>query len=93
MAKDTYEYTKNYKILQSAFLKNGIQKVFYFYIPNLQNIDVDRLIKGRPQDNLEFMQWLKQYFDKHKPNREYNAVERRASSKGGKGTESRWFSL
>ncbi|KAK8823392.1 hypothetical protein WA577_002313 [Blastocystis sp. JDR] len=74
VAKDAYEYTKNYKILQSACLKNGIQK----------NIDVDRLIKGRPQDNLEFMQWLKQYFDKHRPNREYNAVERRAAAKGGR---------
>ncbi|KAM7458642.1 hypothetical protein BLSTO_00600 [Blastocystis sp. subtype 1] len=79
VAKDAYEYTKNYKILQSACLKNGIQK----------NIDVDRLIKGRPQDNLEFMQWLKQYFDKHRPNREYNAVERRAAAKGGRGSASR----
>ena len=89
VAKDAYEYTKNYKILQSACLKNGIQKVSSFTQSHLQNIDVDRLIKGRPQDNLEFMQWLKQYFDKHRPNREYNAVERRAAAKGGRGSASR----
>ncbi|KAK8801411.1 hypothetical protein WA171_004554, partial [Blastocystis sp. BT1] len=73
-AKDPYEYTKNYKILQTAFLKCNISK----------NIDVDRLIKGRPQDNLEFMQWLKKFWDQNTPRSDYNPEERRSMAKGGK---------
>ncbi|CBK24369.2 uncharacterized protein [Blastocystis hominis] len=64
-AKDPYEYSKNYKILQAAFVKNKIEK----------NIDVEKLMKGRPQDNLEFMQWLKRFYDLHQ-----NGMEKRSSS-------------
>lgn len=42
-------------------------------------------MKARPQDNLEFMQWLKKYYDHHLPQGDYDAENRRASSKGGKG--------
>lgn len=46
---------------------------------------MERLIKGRPQDNLEFMQWLKKFYDQHPPQGEYNPEERRSVCKGGKG--------
>ena len=42
-AKFDYEYVENYKILNNAFRKNGIQK----------NLDVDKLVKCRLLDNTE----------------------------------------
>ena len=52
-AKFDYEYIKNYKILQSVFTKLNIPKV----------IEVNKLIRGKYQDNLEFLQWLKKFYD------------------------------
>ena len=52
-ASQEYEYVGNYKLLQQAFLKIGLKK----------EIDVPKLIKGKYQDNLEFMQWMKRYYD------------------------------
>lgn len=51
-AKQDFEYVANYKILQTAFTKQGIER----------HIDVDRLISGRYMDNLEFLQWFKAFF-------------------------------
>jgi RP/EB family microtubule-associated protein len=61
-AKFDYQYMDNYKILNAAFKKNGIQKV----------PDVDKLIKARYQDNLEFCQWIKKYHDLHDSGEEYD---------------------
>lgn len=66
-AKYDYEYIKNYKVLQDVFNQIGVNKV----------VEVNRLIKGKYQDNLEFTQWMKRYFDIHYNGQEYDAVARR----------------
>ncbi|PHJ19323.1 microtubule-associated protein rp eb family member [Cystoisospora suis] len=67
-----YEYIQNYKLLQSVFTKQGVKK----------HIEVEKLIKGKYQDNLEFLQWLKAFYDRQssqfrKPDKPYNGYERR----------------
>eukprot|EP01016_Furgasonia_blochmanni_P026494 TRINITY_DN28125_c0_g1_i1.p1 TRINITY_DN28125_c0_g1~~TRINITY_DN28125_c0_g1_i1.p1 ORF type:complete len:328 (-),score=76.12 TRINITY_DN28125_c0_g1_i1:53-997(-) len=66
-AKFEYEFVYNFKILQQSFTKCNIPKY----------IDVERLIKAKYQDNLEFAQWMRKYFDANYSQREYDAVARR----------------
>ncbi|CAN8025688.1 unnamed protein product [Ixodes persulcatus] len=73
-----HEYIQNFKVLQASFKKVGVDK----------NIPVDRLIKGRFQDNFEFVQWFKKFFDANYDGREYDPVEARGSTTIGGGTPS-----
>lgn len=43
----------------------------------VQVIPVDKLIKGRFQDNFEFLQWFKKFFDANYDGREYEAYKAR----------------
>lgn len=72
-AKSDWEFIANYKVLQAACDKVGVEK----------KIDVDRLIKAKHQDNLEFLQWLKKFFDDNYGNatNEYDAHGRRMLGK------------
>lgn len=72
-ARFDWEFVQNYKVLQAAFSKHGVVK----------HVDVERLIKGKYQDNLEFLQWMKSFFDSHYNGQAYDADARRAKSKGG----------
>ncbi|KAI9268008.1 calponin homology domain-containing protein [Phascolomyces articulosus] len=67
--KHEYEYVANYKVLQHTFDKHKIDKI----------IPVDRLMKCKFQDNLEFIQWLKRFWDQNYPGGEYDAALRRKS--------------
>jgi len=75
-AKSDFQFIENYKILQAALTKKGIQK----------NVDVDRLIRAKCQDNLEFCQWLKAFFEQvnTEVREDYDPIYRRSLGKGGK---------
>lgn len=66
-AKFDYEFVANYKVLQEVFTKQGIK----------QHVPVDRLIKAKYQDNLEFLQWMKHFWDVRYTGEEYDALVRR----------------
>ena len=63
-----HEYIQNFKLLQAAFKKVGCDK----------EVLINRLVKGRFQDNFEFLQWFKKFFDANYDGREYNAMEARS---------------
>lgn len=74
-AKSDYEFVNNYKLLQKAFSKHKVQR----------HVDVDKLIRAKYQDNLEFCQWLKAFYDQSGVVRDdYDAQAVRAKGKGGK---------
>merc|ERR1719193_636548 len=66
-AKLEHEHIGNWKLLQTGFKKVGIDKI----------IPVDKLIKGRFQDNFEFCQWFKKFFDANYGGSEYDALAAR----------------
>ncbi|XP_061878490.1 microtubule-associated protein RP/EB family member 2 isoform X1 [Entelurus aequoreus] len=66
-AKLEHEYIHNFKLLQAAFKRIKVDKI----------IPVDKLVKGRFQDNLDFIQWFKRFFDANYDGKEYDPVEAR----------------
>ncbi|KAG0299736.1 hypothetical protein BGZ98_009801 [Dissophora globulifera] len=69
-SKHEYEYLGNYKVLQNSFLQHKIDK----------SIPTERLMKCKMQDNLEFTQWLKKFWDLNYPGTEYDPVARRGGA-------------
>lgn len=69
-AKHEHEYINNFKALQNSFKKMAVDKV----------IPVERLIKGRFQDNFEFVQWFKKFFDANYQGGDYDATAARSSA-------------
>lgn len=67
-AKFEYQFVANFKVLQQSFMKLNVMK----------HIDVERLVKCRYQDNLEFLQWFKRVIDSAGGvNKEYDPLARR----------------
>lgn len=52
----------------------------------LQIIPIDKLIKGRFQDNFEFLQWFKKFFDANYNGQDYDAVAARENLPMGVGS-------
>jgi microtubule-associated protein, RP/EB family len=48
-----------------------------------QVIPVERLIQCKFQDNLEFLQWMKKYWDSYYPGGKYDAPSRRKGKVAG----------
>ncbi|NXW52748.1 MARE3 protein, partial [Nyctiprogne leucopyga] len=72
-AKLEHEYIHNFKVLQAAFKKMGVDKI----------IAVERLVKGKFQDNFEFIQWFKKFFDANYDGKEYNPLLARQGQDAG----------
>lgn len=62
-----YQYLNNFKVLQSMFTRHKVDRV----------IPVERLVKCRFQDNLEFLQWMRRYWGANYPGHEYDPISRR----------------
>ncbi|EIM86285.1 uncharacterized protein STEHIDRAFT_98691 [Stereum hirsutum FP-91666 SS1] len=66
-AKHEYEFIANFKVMQNIFKTKRIDKP----------IPVEKLVKCKMQDNLEFLQWIKRYWDSNYGGQPYDAVGRR----------------
>ncbi|XP_077345228.1 microtubule-associated protein RP/EB family member 3 isoform X2 [Lithobates pipiens] len=63
-AKLEHEYIHNFKVLQAGFKKMGVDKI----------IPVEKLVKGKFQDNFEFIQWFKKLFDANYDGKDYDPL-------------------
>ncbi|PIC30867.1 hypothetical protein B9Z55_021963 [Caenorhabditis nigoni] len=61
------DWLSNWKLVQTAWKNLGVEKV----------IPVDKLIKGKFQDNFEFLQWFKKLFDANYDGHEYDPLSAR----------------
>ncbi|KAK3110546.1 microtubule integrity protein mal3 [Teratosphaeriaceae sp. CCFEE 6253] len=72
-ANSEYQYLENFKILSNCFRKHHVDRP----------LTVEQLTKCKMQDNLEFLQWTKRYWDQYYPGGDYDAVSRRKGVAGG----------
>merc|ERR1719397_1482550 len=74
-SKLEHEYITNFKILQASFKKMNVDQI----------IEVDKLTKQKFQDNFEFLQWFKKFFDANYSGVDYDAFEARGGLAMGAG--------
>lgn len=70
-----HEYIQNFKVLQGSFKKMTVDKI----------VPVDKLVKGRFQDNFEFLQWFKRFFDANYQGQDYDPVGARGGAEASTG--------
>ncbi|XP_048413346.1 microtubule-associated protein RP/EB family member 1-like isoform X4 [Stegostoma tigrinum] len=73
LARLEHEYIQNFKLLQAAFKKMEVDKI----------IAVDKLMKGKFQDNFEFLQWFRRFFDANYDGKPYDPVAARQGQETG----------
>jgi len=66
-AKHEYEYIANFKVMQNVFKSKKIDRP----------IPIEKLVKCKMQDNLEFLQWMKRFWDANYGGHLYDPVARR----------------
>lgn len=66
---------------ESQEVKSSESPFFLFF----QIVPIDRLVKGRFQDNFEFLQWFKKFFDANYSGGEYDAAALRNGEQMGNG--------
>ncbi|CAB1317366.1 unnamed protein product [Coregonus sp. 'balchen'] len=66
-AKFEHEYIHNFKLLQASFKRMNVDKI----------IPVEKLVKARFQDNLDFIQWFKRFFDANYDGKDYDPLQAR----------------
>ncbi|KAK9500142.1 hypothetical protein O3M35_001458 [Rhynocoris fuscipes] len=71
-----HEYIMNFKLLQNAFISKHVEKT----------VPIDRLVKGKFQDNFEFLQWFKKFYDANYNGQEYSALNARNGEQLGSGS-------
>lgn len=59
-------------LCQDAFTRHGIERL----------VPIESLVKCKMQDNLEFLQWTKRYWDQYYPGGDYDALARRKGAGG-----------
>lgn len=68
-AKTEPEYIHNFKVLQQAFNQLGVTRT----------VDVQKLVRGKYQDNLEMLQWIHAYYSRMGAAPDYDPVRRRGN--------------
>ncbi|CAF0754006.1 unnamed protein product [Didymodactylos carnosus] len=74
-AKLEHENIQNFKVLQNSFRAVRIDKI----------VPVEKLVKGKFQDNFEFVQWFKKFFDANYTPHDYDPVAAREGQPLGPG--------
>ncbi|GMR52816.1 hypothetical protein PMAYCL1PPCAC_23011 [Pristionchus mayeri] len=81
-SRSEVDHINNWKVLQTAWKSLGVDKP----------VPVERLLRAKFQENFEFLQWFKKFFDANYDGHEYDAVAARggeAFPAGGKGPAAR----